>query len=92
MSSVNNVYGKWKLKVIEDSQPDLIVFNSEDEEEVSGLSFIINENNIKEQPKVVEKKGEEEEIKMLAELEIKVEEKLPSGKVITHYFKDKLYL
>lgn len=86
MSSVNNVYGKWKLKVIEDSQPDLIVFNSEDEEEVSGLSFIINENNIKEQPKVVEKKGEEEEIKMLSELAIKDEEKLPSGKVITHYF------
>ena len=92
MSSVNNVYGKWKLKVIEDSQPDLIVFNSEYEEEVSGLSFIINENNIKEQPKVDEKKGEEEEIKMLSELAIKDEEKLPSGKVITHYFKDKLYL
>ena len=43
MSSVNNIYGKWKLKVIEDSQPDLIVFNSEDEEEVLGLLFIINE-------------------------------------------------
>ena len=43
MLSLNNIYGKWKLKVIEDSQPDLIIFNSEDEEEVSELSFIIKE-------------------------------------------------
>ena len=43
MSTVNNIYGKWKQKVIEDSKPDLIVFNSEDEKEVWGLSFILNE-------------------------------------------------